>query len=161
MICPKCQADNQSDGIFCRRCGTLLPAAEDTAPVTKTYFPASVPVFSVGSTFADRYEIIEEIMQAAHELITTCGCRHGCPSCVGSPIPPFAQLDPDEGGRGMIPDKEAALVMLHYLLGMEAYEPSPPGEEGGPEQQRPQGKPLPVELEGKLRKSLLKKRERK
>jgi DEAD/DEAH box helicase domain-containing protein len=107
------------------------------------------------------YEIIEEIMQAAHELITSCGCRHGCPSCVGSPIPPFAQLDPDEGGRGMIPDKEAALVILHYLLGMEAYEPSPSGEEGGAEQQRPQGKPLPVELEGKLRKSLLKKRERK
>ncbi|MCU0639187.1 MAG: DEAD/DEAH box helicase [Candidatus Krumholzibacteria bacterium] len=107
------------------------------------------------------YEIIEEIMQAAHELITTCGCRHGCPSCVGSPIPPFAQLDPDEGGRGMIPDKEAALVILHYLLGMEAYEPSPPGEEDGAEQQRPQGKPLPVELEGKLRKALLKKRERK
>ncbi len=108
------------------------------------------------------YDIVEEIMQAAMELIESCPCKKGCPSCVGSPIPPFSQLDPDTGGRGMIPDKEAALVILHYLLQIEPYEPAPPERRRGEkEPQRPKGKPLPVELEGKLREALLKKRMRK
>ncbi|MBN2184990.1 MAG: DEAD/DEAH box helicase [Candidatus Krumholzibacteriota bacterium] len=104
------------------------------------------------------YDLIEEILQAAHELIDTCECRRGCPSCVGSPIPPFTQLDPDTGGRGMIPDREAALVILHYLLEAEPYQPLPlEGGRGEDDIKRPEGKPLPVELEVKLRRSLLKK----
>ena len=62
-------------------------------------------------------------MTAALDLIDTCPCEHGCPSCVGSPIPPFSQLDPETGGKGMIPDKEAALVILHALLQKEPYIP--------------------------------------
>jgi len=100
------------------------------------------------------YDIIEEVMQASLELIQSCGCRRGCPSCVGSPIPPFSQLDPDTGGRGMIPDKEAALVILHLLLELEAYEPVPL-EDGEGIAERPEGKPLPAELENKLRRTLL------
>jgi DEAD/DEAH box helicase domain-containing protein len=101
------------------------------------------------------YDIVEDIMQASLELIQSCGCRRGCPSCVGSPIPPFTQLDPDTGGRGMIPDKEAALVILHLLLELEEYEPVPAeeGQSGGA--MRPEGKPLPPELENKLRRALL------
>jgi DEAD/DEAH box helicase domain-containing protein len=107
------------------------------------------------------YEIFEDIMVAAHELITTCGCKRGCPSCVGSPIPPFTQLDPDTGAKGMIPDKEAALVVLHLLLQIEPYEPAPVEEGGGEEIKRPEGKSLPPELAGKLRKSLQKTKDRK
>ena len=104
------------------------------------------------------YDIIEEILQAANELIETCQCGRGCPSCVGSPIPPHTQLDPDTGGRGMIPDREAALVILHYLLEEKPYTPLPPEEAGGGNEiERPEGKALPAELEEKLRMSLLKK----
>ena len=101
------------------------------------------------------FDLIEKIMQAALELIESCSCRRGCPSCVGSPIPPFSQLDPDTGGRGMIPDREAALVILHALLELKPYRPAAPRRESeGPEVERPSGKSLPVELEGKLREEL-------
>lgn len=102
------------------------------------------------------YDLLDEIMTAALDLIQECPCRRGCPSCVGSPIPPFSQLDPDAGGRGMIPDKEAALVVLHALLELDPYEPPPPEDRDGVEAApRPEGKPLPVEVEGKLREALL------
>ncbi|MCK4236265.1 MAG: DUF1998 domain-containing protein, partial [Candidatus Krumholzibacteria bacterium] len=108
------------------------------------------------------YDLIEEILNAALELIKTCACKRGCPSCVGSPIPPFSQLDPETGGKGMIPDKEAALVILHHLLQMEPYKPLPPERSRSGEEliERPRGKPLPIELEGKLREGLRKKRKR-
>jgi DEAD/DEAH box helicase domain-containing protein len=107
------------------------------------------------------YDIVEDVMQASLELIQSCGCRRGCPSCVGSPIPPFTQLDPDAGGRGMIPDKEAALVILHLLLEMEPYEPAPLEDGGEEAAKRPEGKPLPVELENKLRKTLTRAADRR
>ena len=105
------------------------------------------------------YDMIEEIMEAALDLIESCSCTRGCPSCVGSPIPPFSQLDPETGGKGMIPDKEASLVVLHLLLEKEPYQPPPPEQRRDEElQERPKGKPLPVELAGKLRDELRKKR---
>ncbi|MBD3179121.1 MAG: DEAD/DEAH box helicase [Candidatus Latescibacteria bacterium] len=101
------------------------------------------------------YDLIEDIMKASLDLIESCNCKGGCPSCVGSPIPPFSQLDPDTGGRGMIPDRESALVILHALLEMEPYRPSAPRRQSSArELRRPEGKPLPVELEGKLREEL-------
>jgi DEAD/DEAH box helicase domain-containing protein len=109
------------------------------------------------------YDMVEEIMEAALELIETCGCSHGCPSCVGSPIPPFSQLDPEIGGKGMIPDKEAALVILHALLEKAPYVPPPPTERRRSDVElmdRPKGKPLPPELEVKLKKALRKKQQR-
>jgi DEAD/DEAH box helicase domain-containing protein len=108
------------------------------------------------------YDLVEEIMEAALGLIESCSCTRGCPSCVGSPIPPFSQLDPDTGGKGLIPDKEAALVILHRLLEKKPYAPAPlerPRDEAATEE-RPTGKPLPAELEGKLRGELRKKRSR-
>ncbi len=106
------------------------------------------------------YDLMEEIMRAALELIASCTCSRGCPSCVGSPIPPFSQLDPEEGGKGMIPDKEAAIVILHHLLELDPYTPGPArGGDGAPAAERPRGKALPVELQGKLRAELGKRRQ--
>jgi DEAD/DEAH box helicase domain-containing protein len=70
------------------------------------------------------YELIDEIMRACLELIDNCPCKDGCPSCVGSPLPPYSHLDPDVGARGLIPDKESARSILHYLLGLESYAPT-------------------------------------
>jgi DEAD/DEAH box helicase domain-containing protein len=81
--------------------------------------------FPGGLGFAHKaYEMIDAIMAACLELIDRCPCEHGCPSCVGSPIPPFSQLDPDITARGLIPDKEAAKAILHVLLDREPYVPS-------------------------------------
>jgi len=136
--------------------GTTVNARSTGGPAVYIY-----DKYPGGLGFAMKaYDFIEEIMLAALELITSCTCQRGCPSCVGSPIPPFSQLDPETGGKGMIPDKEAALVILHLLLEKEPYQPPPPEQRRDEEelQERPKGKPLPVELAGKLRDELRKKR---
>jgi len=57
--CPKCQFDNTSDSKFCKECGTQLPSSEDIN-VTKT-IETPKEELTRGTTFADRYEIIEEL----------------------------------------------------------------------------------------------------
>ncbi len=69
------------------------------------------------------YHSIEEVMQSALELIRGCDCGEGCPSCVGSPILPQYQQDPDSAIKGKIPDREAALILLHALLELPEYIP--------------------------------------
>jgi tRNA A-37 threonylcarbamoyl transferase component Bud32/tetratricopeptide (TPR) repeat protein len=60
MKCPKCHFDNPSDSKFCKECGTqLLPSEEISAP-TET-LEAAKEELTTGSTFADRYQIIEEL----------------------------------------------------------------------------------------------------
>jgi DEAD/DEAH box helicase domain-containing protein len=79
-----------------------------------------------GVGFAERaYRSLEDVLRACLEMVKACKCEDGCPSCVGAPVPPFAQNDPDLSPRGRIPDKEAALVILHDLLEMEPYVPKP------------------------------------
>jgi len=60
------------------------------------------------------------------ELIEECPCENGCPSCVGSPLPPFQPSAEDIDSRGQIPDKEAARCLLHDMLQLEPYEPPLP-----------------------------------
>ncbi|MFO7662926.1 MAG: DUF1998 domain-containing protein, partial [Chloroflexota bacterium] len=44
-----------------------------------------------GMGYAQRCaESIEELMQAVYEVIRTCPCEAGCPSCVGAALPAFA-----------------------------------------------------------------------
>lgn len=82
-----------------------------------------------GVGFSEKtYEIVEDVARSALELIHECGCEEGCPSCVGSPLPHFEPQGADIDTRGKIPDKEAALCILHDLLQLEPYEPKPPGE---------------------------------
>jgi serine/threonine protein kinase len=57
--CPKCQSDNPGTATFCADCGTQLPTIKDIE-VTETI---EVPKeeLTTGSTFAGRYQIIEEL----------------------------------------------------------------------------------------------------
>jgi DEAD/DEAH box helicase domain-containing protein len=126
------------------------------------------------------FDHMEEILQAGLEMINGCTCEIGCPSCVGSPIPPFSQLDPDSTARGRIPDKEAAKMILHEILGLPAYIPQIPaaseiamggvrggagagagGQSAPPSATPPAAEPLPEHLDKRLRQQLLqlKKRE--
>ena len=72
MECPKCSADNPSGSSFCGRCGTsLLPAAPapaaaplaGPAPAPSPGKTLLMPVENLapGTTFAGRYQVIEEL----------------------------------------------------------------------------------------------------
>lgn len=71
-----------------------------------------------GMGYAQRCcEAIEDLMQAVYEVIRTCPCEDGCPSCVGAALPAFALTDIDSGTRGRMPDKQGALIILRELFG--------------------------------------------
>ncbi len=57
--CSKCQTDNPDTLKFCGECGTQLPSSEDIA-VTET-IEAPKEELTTGSSFAGRYQIIEEL----------------------------------------------------------------------------------------------------
>jgi len=59
MKCPKCHADNPDTQKYCGECATPLPSLKDIE-VTKT-LETQKEEFSPGSTFAGRYQIIEEL----------------------------------------------------------------------------------------------------
>ncbi|HEU4928661.1 MAG TPA: DEAD/DEAH box helicase [Candidatus Krumholzibacteria bacterium] len=114
------------------------------------------------------YELVDEILAACLELVDHCECRDGCPSCVGSPLPPYSHLDPDVNARGLIPDKEAAKSILHHLLGREPFQPSLRSSAGSAEiaqdeeelRKLVESSQLPVTLEKKLRQRVDKLRRR-
>ena len=59
--CPKCQFDNPTDTRFCGNCATpLQPSADIRVSQTKT-LETPKEELTTGSTFADRYQIIEEL----------------------------------------------------------------------------------------------------
>ena len=57
--CPKCESDNPGTATFCADCGTQLPSIEDIK-VTET-LETPKEELTTGSTFAGRYQIIEEL----------------------------------------------------------------------------------------------------
>ena len=61
MKCPKCQFENPPDTVYCGKCATPLEPSEDIpASPTKT-LETPIEELKRGATFADRYEIIEEL----------------------------------------------------------------------------------------------------
>jgi len=57
--CPKCHFDNPDDIVYCGKCATPLPSSKEI-PVTKT-LETPKEELTTGSTFAGRYQIIEEL----------------------------------------------------------------------------------------------------
>lgn len=137
--------------------GTVVEASNIGVPTVFVFdrFPGGVG-------YAQKtYEMMEEILEACLELISQCQCEDGCPSCVGAPLPPYAQNDPDSETKGRIPDKEAALIILHDLLGKEPYIPRMnliglARQEAGAtrEVERPPSPPLPERVELRIRKQV-------
>lgn len=57
--CPKCHSANPETATYCADCGTQLPSSKDI-PVTET-LETPTEELTRGTTFANRYEIIEEL----------------------------------------------------------------------------------------------------
>ena len=62
MECPKCHSDNPETLKFCGECGTQLPSSHNAVhpEATKT-LQTPVHELATGSTFAGRYQVIEEL----------------------------------------------------------------------------------------------------
>jgi serine/threonine protein kinase/Tfp pilus assembly protein PilF len=60
--CPQCQTKNPDTIKFCGECGTQLTPSEPAPDVTRT-LETPVPKLSLGTVFANRYEILEELGQ--------------------------------------------------------------------------------------------------
>ena len=61
MKCPRCDSDNPDNTRFCGQCAFPLPLS-DKIPYSQTEtLRTPIEELSIGSTFAGRYQIIEEI----------------------------------------------------------------------------------------------------
>jgi tetratricopeptide (TPR) repeat protein len=61
MKCPKCHADNTDTARFCSNCAAPLSEAEDIQPSFTKTIETPIEELTTGSTFAERYQIIEEL----------------------------------------------------------------------------------------------------
>ena len=61
VTCPKCHYDNPETQKFCGGCGTQLSPSKDTRPEVTETLKTSARELTTGSTFAGRYQIIEEL----------------------------------------------------------------------------------------------------
>jgi len=61
ITCPKCQTENPETSRFCADCGTQLGAAKEISSYQTATLQTSLRELSTGSTFAGRYQIIEEL----------------------------------------------------------------------------------------------------
>jgi len=59
--CPTCHADNPDTVKFCGECGTQLPPSQEHPPVMTETLQTPVRELTTGSTFAGRYQVIEEL----------------------------------------------------------------------------------------------------
>ncbi len=59
--CSECQSENPEDTLFCGKCGTKFPFSEDVAFAHTKTLQTPVKYLIKGTTFAGRYEIIEEL----------------------------------------------------------------------------------------------------
>src|SRR5512137_1545442 len=61
MKCPKCQTENPSSSKFCAECATPLSSSKEFAFSHTETLQTPIRELTTGSTFAGRYQIIEEL----------------------------------------------------------------------------------------------------
>jgi len=59
--CPQCQHENPPDTVFCGKCGTQFESPKDITSSPTETLEAPKEELTTGSTFAGRYQIIEEL----------------------------------------------------------------------------------------------------
>ena len=105
-------------------CATATTSAASPTPSTPKVGKAAVFIYDgypggVGLAKTG-FERIEELLDKARDMVATCGCEEGCPSCIHSP----------KCGAGNKPlDKPGCLVALEALLGKREWTRDEDGEE--------------------------------
>ena len=61
MKCPDCDTENTLDSQFCKKCARPLPSADDAQVSHTKTLEIPREELTTGSTFAGRYQIIEEL----------------------------------------------------------------------------------------------------
>jgi serine/threonine protein kinase/tetratricopeptide (TPR) repeat protein len=61
VTCPRCRLSNPDTSRFCADCGTQLPPAKEIRPEVTETLETSARELTTGSTFAGRYQVIEEL----------------------------------------------------------------------------------------------------
>ncbi len=61
MICPKCNFENPGDTSFCGKCAAPLHQEKEISPPPTATLTTSIKQLTTGSTFAQRYQVIEEL----------------------------------------------------------------------------------------------------
>jgi len=61
MECPKCHFKNPEDTSYCGKCGTHFPSSEEISISHTETLESPKEELTTGSTFAERYQIIEEL----------------------------------------------------------------------------------------------------
>jgi len=80
-------------------------SAESLSPLTKSPMLVIYERVAAGVGFSQRlYEMHEQLLDAALELVSDCRCRDGCPACVGPP----GEIGPQT--------KPATKKLLQYLI---------------------------------------------
>jgi len=62
------------------------------------------------------FEILGDILPAVYDTILKCGCRNGCPCCVGKPLRGYTTWN-IERGEANVPSKRSALRLLKQIIG--------------------------------------------
>ncbi len=72
--------------------GDILVSVESLSPLTKAPTLVIYERVAAGVGFSQRlYELHDELLRSALELVSACRCRDGCPACVGPP----GEIGPD------------------------------------------------------------------
>ncbi len=66
--------------------GDILVSVESISPLTKAPTLVIYERVAAGVGFSQRlYDLHDELLRSALELVRGCRCRDGCPACVGPP----------------------------------------------------------------------------
>ncbi len=85
--------------------GDIQVSAESMSPLTKAPTVVVYERVSAGVGFSERlFELHQDLLDAALELVTDCQCRDGCPACVGPP----GEIGPET--------KKVTKQLLQYML---------------------------------------------